>query len=230
MWAKSFVAHGKPQQRTSGAFHWKLYRRIRCSESWERADACQIIHTCQGNAICDLICQTIYNNIVHICAYNMYINKCILWIIPTRWSAELHTVVLSFLRWDLECWPENNTQGTVSTYHMYYRYETSTVHARCSITWHVLHLYIKTCHTRNMSLYISTCTMLNARVQCHQYGLTYAIANEHHFTICRLSFFALHWCQRREKFSEPNIETLGFNSTILYKNYFDQNYFEEGIA
>lgn len=72
--------------------------------------------------------------------------------------------------------------------------------------------------------------MLNARVQCHQYGLTYAIANEHHFTICRLSFFALHWCQRREKFSEPNIETLGFNSTILYKNYFDQNYFEEGIA
>lgn len=23
---------------------------------------------------------------------------------------------------------------------------------------------------------------------------------------------------------------IGFNSTILYKNYFDQNYFEEGIA
>ena len=76
--------------------------------------------------------------------------------------------------------------------------------------------------------------MLNARVQCHQYGLTYAIANEHtisqYVALCRLSCFALHWCQRREKFSEPNIETLGFNSTILYKNYFDQNYFEEGIA
>lgn len=130
-----------------------------------------------------------YNNIVHIISYNIYINKYILWFIPTRWSAELHTVVLSFLRWDLECWPENNTQGTVSTYHMYCRYEISTVHARCSIIWHVLHLYITTCHTRNMSLYISSCTMLNARVQCHQYGLTYATANEHHFTICRLSLF-----------------------------------------